>query len=202
MAKLIYSPLISDARNKIGDVVFSRWKGTPYARQRVTPANPKTPDQQAQRTALANCVAMWQSLAQKIKDAWKRAASAASISGFNAWTSANVNDERAGNIENLTPPVGEIGAIANLAAQQSAPGTIHVTWQQGNAQPTDIVYIAARKQGSNTIEQLSDTVPVSAGSADVTPTQGSGTYRIFAATRNADNRFAVTLHADIQYTAA
>lgn len=44
------SPLFSDIRNKLGEnVVFSMWKGRPYMRSYVTPANPNSLKQAANR---------------------------------------------------------------------------------------------------------------------------------------------------------
>lgn len=78
------SPLFSDLRNKLGDsVVFSSWKGRPYARQLVEPANPNTPSQQAFRDGMTNIVNDWQSKQglEGFKEGWNELASPQQILG-------------------------------------------------------------------------------------------------------------------------
>ena len=81
------SPIFSDIRNKLGEnVVFSMWKGRPYMRSYVTPANPNSLKQQAQRALVANIVAMYQSNVkgdESIAAAWDVEALPRLISGYN-----------------------------------------------------------------------------------------------------------------------
>jgi hypothetical protein len=56
------SPLFTDIRNGLGEsVVFSMWKGRPYFRSWVRPANPQTNLQQVRRDIMRNLVARYQS---------------------------------------------------------------------------------------------------------------------------------------------
>ena len=81
------SPIFSDIRNKLGEnVVFSMWKGRPYMRSYVTPANPNSLKQQAQRALVANIVAMYQANVkgdESIAAAWDVEALPRLISGYN-----------------------------------------------------------------------------------------------------------------------
>lgn len=92
MAKLT-GPLMSfGARGKLGgSLVYSAWKGINTARQLVTPSNPRTPAQIAQRDLLALIVEAWRStsITQAIRLGWNKAAqlSGRSISGFNLFSS-------------------------------------------------------------------------------------------------------------------
>jgi hypothetical protein len=84
------SPLFSDIRNAIGDnVVFSQWKGRPYVRSYVMPAQPRTAPQRAHRDVLRNLVKRWQGVC-KPDDAvvalWDNEALAELVSGFNIFT--------------------------------------------------------------------------------------------------------------------
>lgn len=71
-------------------LVYSKWKAEPYAREYVTPANPRTPAQVAQRAAVAQAIEYWQlaSLTQLVRDGFRRAASrlSKSMSGANLAT--------------------------------------------------------------------------------------------------------------------
>lgn len=81
------SVLFSDIRNKLGEsVVFSMWKGRPYMRSYVVPANPNSLKQQANRDHMAKIVAMFQNNIKGDADnkaAWDLEALPRSISGYN-----------------------------------------------------------------------------------------------------------------------
>lgn len=85
------SPLFSDIRNKLGEnVVFSMWKGRPYMRSYVVPANPNSLKQQAQRDLMRKLVLMYQTNVkgdESIAAAWDVAALPRLISGYNQFVS-------------------------------------------------------------------------------------------------------------------
>lgn len=84
------SPLFSDIRNKLGEnVVFSMWKGRPYMRSYVTPANPNSLKQQANRDQMRKIVEMYQANVkgdESIAAAWDVEALPRLISGYNQFT--------------------------------------------------------------------------------------------------------------------
>lgn len=84
------SPLFSDIRNKLGEnVVFSMWKGRPYMRSYVTPANPNSLKQQANRDQMRKIVALYQLAVKGIPEneaAWNIEALPRLISGYNQFT--------------------------------------------------------------------------------------------------------------------
>jgi len=82
------SPLFSDIRNAIGDnVVFSTWKGRPFFRSYVIPANPNTLKQQAQRANSTDLVKRFQSIMADpdVLAAWNESALPYLISGYNVF---------------------------------------------------------------------------------------------------------------------
>ena len=84
------SPLFSDIRNKLGEnVVFSMWKGRPYMRSYVVPANPNSLKQRANRDHMAKIVAMYQANIKgtpALAAAWDVEALPRLISGYNQFT--------------------------------------------------------------------------------------------------------------------
>lgn len=84
------SPIFSDIRNKLGDnVVFSMWKGRPYMRAFVMPANPNSLAQQANRAHMAAIVALYQANVKGTAinaAAWDLEALPKLISGYNIFT--------------------------------------------------------------------------------------------------------------------
>lgn len=125
MAKLT-GPLMSfGARGKLGgSLVYSAWKGVSTVRQLVTPANPQTAAQTAQRDLMALVVSVWRNTDLKliIRTAWDKLAQLTGrpISGFNAFVSQLVKlaaeDPDASIVTNVTSfKVGNVSlALANI----------------------------------------------------------------------------------------
>jgi len=85
MARVVFSALISAASGKIGDIVMSKWKGIPYVRRRVIPANPQSGDQCLQRFCLKTALTLWQSVKSWAKAPWTVSVSGYALSGYNSF---------------------------------------------------------------------------------------------------------------------
>jgi len=126
--------MIIAASGKVGDTVFSRWKGRPYIRSRVTPANPQTADQVKQRTRLTNAVLHYQNLPQDIKDRWGQYASPYAMSGYNKWCDVNIPpmfhaDDK---LPLITPANKDLLGPSDFAAVTGAASKeIDCTWTEG-----------------------------------------------------------------------
>jgi len=85
----VSGPLMSvDASGKFGGVmVFAKWKGRNYARQLVTPMNPKSAKQTGVRAMMAFVSAIWFGLTAGNKLTWADLATTKEISPFNAFVS-------------------------------------------------------------------------------------------------------------------
>lgn len=70
MAKILFTAFLADARNKLNGSVFSKNRYGNYVRNKVTPVNPQTSYQQAQRQMLASLSTGWRGLTQAQRDAW------------------------------------------------------------------------------------------------------------------------------------
>lgn len=86
----VQGPLFSvTASGTIGDaIVFSNWKGLPYVRSRVIPANPRTTGQVSARITLTAGVSTYQDVAQvpeASRLSWDYYASGTGMSGFNRY---------------------------------------------------------------------------------------------------------------------
>ena len=86
------SPIFSDIRNALEDqVVFSMWKGRPYFRTHVFPAQPRTPPQLAERAQMRLAVDYWRErvVTDPQRAEWAEIALGRLISGFNQFISQN-----------------------------------------------------------------------------------------------------------------
>lgn len=146
MARITFSPIIVEASGKVGDAVFSRWKGIPYIRSRVTPSNPQTAAQTAQREALANALTMWQSIKSWSKAVWDTYATGYALSGYNRYMDVNILKIKAPVAGVLTPANADFIKISAEAAAAGASGIITCTWTNDTGSDvTDKIYAFYRK---------------------------------------------------------
>lgn len=91
MAKLS-GPLLSfGARGSLGKtMVISKWRGVPYARSYVVPANPQTAAQTSVRATFALLREMWKLAPSQLQDAWNAFASGRPFTGMNKEVGENV----------------------------------------------------------------------------------------------------------------
>ena len=190
--KATFSVLVSELSGKAGDVVAARWKGRPYFRRRVTPANPNSTAQQEVRTALALCTGSWKSLVAKVKTAWASTGASLGISAFNAFTKANAADERTSNWQHYTSPDLTRAAVATVTANTGvAAGGITVTWTAGSADTTDIMHIAVRLPDDPAVAVVLDaTTTVAALTYEVTGLTPATLYNVYVTNRSDADEFA------------
>jgi hypothetical protein len=73
MAKVKYSALVSDMRNKLNGSVLSKNRAGNYIRNKTTPVNPQTPAQQANRQQLGSMSSSWNGLTESQRQSWRGA---------------------------------------------------------------------------------------------------------------------------------
>lgn len=74
MAKIKFGMMMTDARGKLGGQVFSKNRSGAYVRTKVTPVNPQTTFQQANRASLGALSSNWSALTEAQRSAWNEAA--------------------------------------------------------------------------------------------------------------------------------
>jgi hypothetical protein len=108
-------------------VVYSKWKGRPYARQHVTPANPNTAAQQETRNAFSWLQSVFAFGTAGFVSTWQLVATGQVLTDRNAWTKANLPTLRpATDITGILFSAGAKGGLppASIAA---AAGTAQIT---------------------------------------------------------------------------
>jgi len=148
MARVKFSPLITSASGHVQDTVFSRWKGRPYIRSLVVPANPNTAAQQIQRNRMAAAVACWQAVSVALAAAWDAYGSPYSLSGFNSWCSANIMRMAIADVPlpQAMPPDPKAEPITTFTAVAGALNEITVGWAAGTWQAADTGHILFLKE--------------------------------------------------------
>lgn len=80
--KIKFGSLVTDGRGKIGGHVASKNRGGAYLRTKVTPSNPRTASQQANRSILGALSASWSGLTSSQRASWDGA--------VNDWSKTNI----------------------------------------------------------------------------------------------------------------
>ena len=163
MAKVTHGPLISDARCKVGGIIFSRGRGGPYSRAFVVPINPNTNDQQYVRGCFQDMMLRWQTALTDIqRQGWDSFAHQFPVSnpisgkrplaGVQAFLRMNQRSYNRTGVWMDDPPVDQ--------------AVTHLTWCEINQNQTgpDVLTItaSATPQVDEYILVLA-TVPISAG---------------------------------------
>lgn len=121
----VFAPALSlDASGTIGDaIVFSKWKGRHYIRQRVIPANPKSGLQVGFRSMFRFLAQNWAALTAAEKATWNDLADAAVISNFNAYMGANQDRWRRFNSPTQDTPATEAGTVCDFVGGSTPAAT-------------------------------------------------------------------------------
>lgn len=90
-------PLLSlGASGSLGKtIVFSKWKGRPYVRQHVIPANPQSAAQTLTRNIFAFGSSVWKASPTDLRSPWDRFAQGQVLTGRNAFIGKNTQLMRA-----------------------------------------------------------------------------------------------------------
>lgn len=114
MAKVKFSALISDMRNKLNGSVFSKNRAGSYLRNKVTPVNPQSVAQTAARSKLTDFSQTWRTLTEDQRNAWNGAVSQWATTdifgdiknptGLQLYIRLNINISNAGGTPITLPP--------------------------------------------------------------------------------------------------
>jgi len=138
MAKVLFTAIVAEMRNKLNGNVFSKNRGGNYLRNKVTPVNPNTTYQADQRATLSAHSAGWRGLTQAQRDAWNDAAASFPytdifgnvkiLSGQQLYVKLNTNLSNIGeaNISDPPTPVA-VPLVTPTAATAAAGGAKTVT---------------------------------------------------------------------------
>lgn len=139
MAKLLFTAIVADMRNKLNGTVFSKNRYGAYARTKVTPVNPQTDAQQAARNVLATNSAAWRGLTESQRQGWIDAAAnfpqtdifgnAKILSGSALYVKLNNNLMNAGEapISDAPSPVA-IPALNSVTLTAAATPTVSLAF--------------------------------------------------------------------------
>lgn len=138
MAKIKYSALVSDMRNKLNGSVMSKNRYGSYVRNKVTPVNPQSSFQQAVRQRLGSLSSSWRNLSQAQRVAWAEVAKNApftdifgdtkTLDGKSFFVKLNSNLLGIGQPQMDNAPIlGEVPSIALAGASAATDGAVTIS---------------------------------------------------------------------------
>lgn len=151
MAKVKFSALVSEMRNKLNGSVFSKNRGGNYLRNKVTPINQSTAAQVLVRSRLAGISSSFRSLLSSQIQAWNAATGnfpytdifgdSKELSGSQLYMKLNMNLANAGAAQIPDPPAPEgVAPLLTLTANAASGGVKGITFTVSPT-PADTVLI-------------------------------------------------------------
>lgn len=200
--KIKFGAIVTDGRGKLGGHVLAKNRSGNYMRTKVTPVNPQTTFQQAQRSALGSLSSGWSGLSDNQRQAWNGAVGSfqstdifgdlKSPTGKNLFTGLNRNLLNSGQVIINEPPNPEAVPNASItAATYSLGGTSFDVDTDGATTGAYIQMWATPplSPGTSFVKNRLRLLETQAGGADVTvdvynayiarfgvPPQGSNVY--------------------------
>ncbi len=128
MVRLTAPAMSMDASGTLGGtLVFSKWKGRNYARERVIPANPRSGGQVGVRSMFKYLAQIWAGLTAGNKATWEDRADDMVVSPFNAFMSYNQNRWRNFQTPTKEDPALDTGTPPGAATGVATPGVRSMT---------------------------------------------------------------------------
>lgn len=155
MAKIKFSMIVSEMRNKLNGSVFSRNRGGAYVRNKVTPTNPQTQAQVLARARLTQFSQAWRGLTQAQRDAWNSVTSqwartdvfgdVVNPSGNALFNRLNINVALAGgSVLSLPPQAVGAAALTDLSiAPAAGTAALPVTFAPAAVPADHVMYVEA-----------------------------------------------------------
>lgn len=185
------------ASGTIGGVItMATWKGRPYARIRVTPSNPRSAGQTAQRAMMRFLAQEWATLEPGTKAAWEELARAGSFSAFNAFVKQNLQSWSLFEAPSMTPGHPAVNGPGTGEAIVATPGvksaTLAVTMSAEESPWSGTIFLAVGADPTGAKSEVVRVINIDSA--------GNGNVELTGLTTGADYRAAVKIGSnDGQY---
>ena len=145
MAKIALNILVSDVRNRLGNIVFSKWKKTNYVREYITYSRGSTAKQAEVRSAFKILSSVWKITGLPMQNSWNHFASGNNMTGRNAFIGDNMKKMLAIQPLDLFKPLGE-NTVVSLNAVTGTAGAISCTFSMPQGSTDKYLFFFAQKK--------------------------------------------------------
>ena len=158
MSKVTLSPIITDVRNRMGNVVFSKWKETNYVKQYLPHSAGNSERQLEIREAFATAVSVWKNTGNTLHATWDAYAQEQNMnmSGYNAFIKANITRILLNTAMELFKSTGEDEPLSLNAGTGSASGEIICEFSLPQSQEQrHVIFFAQRIENGRATDTIS-----------------------------------------------
>ena len=206
MSKVTLSPIITDLRNRMGNVVFSKWKETNYVKQYSSHSRGNSERQLEIREAFAVVVAIWKNAGTTLHATWDAYAENLNMSGYNAFIKANISRVLEGAQMELFKSTGEDEPASLNAGTGAASGEIVCEFTlPGSGEQRHVIFFAQRIENNRAAGSISlyQAGPAPSSPFTITGLEAGAEYFVYAIVTNADyaNAESVSVAACIRTVA-
>ncbi|MBN2041217.1 MAG: hypothetical protein JW864_14330 [Spirochaetes bacterium] len=205
MSKVTLSPIITDVRNRMGNIVFSKWKDTNYVRQYTIHSTGNSERQIAVREAFATAVSIWKNTGSTLHASWDTFAREQGInmSGYNAFMKANISRILENSAMELFKSTGENGPVSLNAGSAPASGEIICEFTlPASQEQRHVIFFAQRAENGKPAEVLSmhEAGADPASPFTITGLEPGAEYYVYAVIADAAYANAETISATVCIT--
>ena len=147
MAKVQFNTLVTDVRNRLGNIVFSKWKQTNYVRKHSPYSRGSSPKQVEIRNAFRDLVSIWKAMGGLMQGSWDTFAKRYNMTGYNAFIGANSTRLISGDALELFKPGGE-EAPTLFPAEAPAAGEIRCPFTMPDGAADKYLFFFTQKKDS------------------------------------------------------
>lgn len=180
MATIKLNPIITDIRNRMGNNVFSKWKGINYVRGYAAPTNRKTPEQAEVRGAFKGLVAAWKALGEGAKRSWAAFAAGRNMTGYNAFIGVNFENMMNDLALIISHPMEEEPLTGFAASEGAAPGEVACTFAAPLAEGKELTLFSRKRNAGFGAAMARHELGAAASPAVITGLEAGAEYRLYA----------------------
>ncbi|HOP31554.1 MAG TPA: DUF6266 family protein [Spirochaetota bacterium] len=140
MAKIKLDTMLAEVNSRVGNVVYSEWKGIKYIRRYVKADDANTETQVEIRSTFSKTVALWRLIPDSLKTGWDIQTKNKPLTGYNLFFKRNFDAVREGQMLELSRG-GGLTEPWNLSAAINSSGEISVSFELDQSAGNASVFI-------------------------------------------------------------
>ncbi len=133
MGEINYDPVVDRIRNRVGNFVYTTWKGKNIIKKYNGDSRKPSELQVEIQRAFSVTVSVWKQLHPKMKSSWKTASAGKNATEYNMFIGTNVKNQRNGVPYKITCNNGLEG-VSNCTVQSSGAGEISISFDSPGAE--------------------------------------------------------------------
>ena len=131
MGRVNFDPIVQNFSKRVGNFVYTSWKGLGVIRRYSKPSASQSPKQIEVRVAFSDASNLWNSLPQKIKDSWKKSVSGMAMTERNMFIKKNCSALRQKKTGIVSLADGAELPVS-ISAQSGDAGTIQISYSSAD----------------------------------------------------------------------